>query len=145
MFTIQAALSQIRSIAIWKRRTYSFHLYRRTAHLWNCLFKVKQIHQHTGMLAKFIIAPDLNTTHAFPPKTCIYVLSFLFFKMQFWWQLFKRSVFSSVGSSGSSLSEGWSRPPQAAAAAPTAPTTSRTPLSLLLEKVCIRTLDCEHC
>ncbi|XP_049886128.1 protein male-specific lethal-3 isoform X2 [Pectinophora gossypiella] len=39
---------------------------------------------------------------------------------------------SSVGSSGSSLSESWSRPAQAAA---TAPAPTRTPLSLLLEKV----------
>ncbi|XP_075984432.1 male-specific lethal 3 isoform X2 [Anticarsia gemmatalis] len=39
---------------------------------------------------------------------------------------------SSVGSSGSSMSEGWARPTQAA---PAAPTTTRTPLSLLLDKV----------
>ncbi|CAB3233504.1 unnamed protein product [Arctia plantaginis] len=39
---------------------------------------------------------------------------------------------SSVGSSGSSMSEGWARPTQSA---PAAPTTTRTPLSLLLEKV----------
>lgn len=38
---------------------------------------------------------------------------------------------SSIGSSGSSMSESWARPQSA----PTTPTTTRTPLSLLLEKV----------
>lgn len=57
----------------------------------------------------------------------------LYLEMVYSKKIKKIVYYFSVGSSGSSLSEGWARPTQAAAAAPT---TTRTPLSLLLEKVC---------